>query len=44
MAKKDDKINNVTPQTDNTIMIYNETAKEVYMDKEERVKPSSSTN
>ena len=27
---KDHKINNVTPQTDNIIMIYNETIKEVY--------------
>ena len=25
------KINNVTPKTDNTIMIYNETTKEIYI-------------
>ena len=34
---KDYKRNNVTHQTDNTIMIYNETTKEVYIDKQERI-------
>ena len=41
---KINKITNVTPQTDNTIMIYNKTTKEVYIDKQERVKPNSSSN
>ena len=27
------KINNVTRQADNKVMIYNETAKEIYIDK-----------
>ena len=30
---KNHKINNVTRQADNKVMIYNETAKEVYIDK-----------
>ena len=34
---KDYKRNNVTHQSDNTIMIYNETTKEVYIDKQERI-------
>ena len=41
---KDHKINNITPQADNTIMINNETTKEVYIDKQERIKPNSSSN
>ena len=44
ITKKDHKINNVTPQTDNTIMVYNEITKEVYIDKPERAKPNSSSN
>ena len=44
ITKKDHKINNVTPQTNNTIIIFNEITKEVYIDKSERVKPSSSSN
>ena len=40
ITKKDHKINNVTPQTDNTIMVYNEITKEVYIDKPERAKPA----
>ena len=43
ITKKDHKINNVTPQTDSTIIIYNEITKEVYIDKPERVKPNSSS-
>ena len=35
---KDYKTNNVTHQIDNTITIYNETTKEVYIDKQERIK------
>ena len=42
ITKKDHKMNNVTPQTDNTIMIHNEITKEVYIDKPERAKPNSS--
>ena len=34
---KDYNRNNVTHQTDNTITIYNETTKEVYIDKQERI-------
>ena len=41
---KDHKINNVTPQTDNTILIYDGTTKEVYIGKQERIKPKSSSN
>ena len=37
ITKKDHKINNETPQTDNSIMIYNEITKE-------RVEPNSSSN
>ena len=45
ITKEDHKINNnITPQTDNTIMIYNEITKEVYIDKPERAKPNSSSN
>ena len=44
ISNKDHKINNVTPQTDNTIMIYNEIAKEVYIDKSQRTKPNRSSN
>ena len=44
ITKKDHKINNITPQTDKTIMIYNEITKEVYIDKPERTKPNSSSN
>ena len=40
VTKKDNTINNVTPQTDNTIMVYNEITKEVYIDKPERAKPA----
>ena len=40
----DHKINNITPKTDNTIIIYNETIKEVYIDKQKRIKPNSSRN
>ena len=36
ITKKDYKINNVTPQTDTTV-IYNETTKEVYIDKQDRI-------
>ena len=38
ITKKDHKINNATPQTDNTITIYNEITKEVYIGKPERTK------
>ena len=38
------KINNVTRQADNKVMIYNETAKEVYIDKQKRIKPKSFSN
>ena len=41
---KDHKINNITPKTNNTIIIYNETIKEVYIDKQKRIKPNSSRN
>ena len=44
ITKKDHKINNVIPQTHNTIMEYNEITKEVYIDKPERAKPNSSSN
>ena len=44
ITKKDNKINNVTPQTGNTIMVYNEITKEVYIDKPERAKPNGSSN
>ena len=44
VTKKDHKINNVIPQTHNTIMEYNEITKEVYIDKPERAKPNSSSN
>ena len=44
ITKKDHKINNVTPQTDNIIMVYNEITKEVYIDKPKRAKPNSSSN
>ena len=44
ITKKDHKVNNVTPQTNNAIKIYNKTTKEVYIDKQERVKPNSSSN
>ena len=44
ISNKDHKINNVTPQTDNTIMIYNEIAKEVYIDKSQIAKPNRSSN
>ena len=44
ITKKDHKINNVNPQTDNTVMVYNEIAKEVYIDKPERAKPNSTSN
>ena len=43
IAKNDHEIN-ITSQTDNTIMIYNEITKEVYIDKPERAKPNSSSN
>ena len=35
ITKKDHKVNNVTPQTDDTIMIYDEITKEIYIDKQE---------
>ena len=38
---KDHKINNVTHQTDNTIMIYNETTKELYIDRQEIINPKN---
>ena len=41
---KDHIRNNVTHQIDNTIMIYNETTKEVYIDKEEGINPESCNN
>ena len=41
---KDHEINNVSFQTVNTVMIYNETIKEVYIDKQEKTKPKSSAN
>ena len=41
---KDHEINNVSFQTVNAVMIYNETIKEVYTDKQERAKPKSSAN
>ena len=44
ITKKDHKINNVTPQTDNTIMVYNQITKEVYIDNPERAEPNSSSN
>ena len=44
ITKKDNTINNVTLQTDNTIMVYNEITKEVYIDKPERAKPNGSSN
>ena len=44
IAGKDHKINKVTHQTDNTIMIYNETTKEVHIDKRGRIKAKSSSN
>ena len=44
ITKKDHKINNATPQTDNTITIYNEITKEVYIGKPERTKPNNSSN
>ena len=44
ITKKDHKINKVTPQTNNTIIVYNEIKKEVYIDKPERAKPNSSSN
>ena len=44
ITKKDNKTNNVTPQIDNTIMANNGTTKEVYIDKQERVKPNNSSN
>ena len=44
ITKKIRKINNVTPQIDNTIMIYNEITKEVYIDVPERAKPNSTSN
>ena len=45
ITKKDHKINSVTPQTaENTIMVYNEIIKEVYIDQPERAKPNSSNN
>ena len=33
ITKKDHKINIVTPQTDNAVLVYNEITKEVYIDK-----------
>ena len=44
IIKKDHTINNVTPQIDNTIMIYIEITKEVYIDKPERAKSNSPSN
>ena len=44
ITKKDNKTNNVTLQIDNTIMANNGTTKEVYIDKQERVKPNNSSN
>ena len=44
IAGEDHKINKLTHQTDNTIMIYNETTKEVYIDKRGRIKAKSSSN
>ena len=44
ITKKDHKINNVTPQTDNTIMVYNEITKEVHIDKPGSAKPKSTSN
>ena len=41
---KDHKIYNVAPQTDSTIMIYNETTNDVYIDMQERIKPNSSSD
>ena len=40
---KDHEINNVTSETDHVIMIYNGTTNEVYIDKQERTKPRSSS-
>ena len=40
---KEHKIN-LSEKTDNFIMIYNETAREVYIDKQARIKPESSNN
>ena len=37
---KDHKINTGTHLIDNTIMIYNETTREVHIDKQERIKPN----
>lgn len=41
---KDHKINNVASQTDNKIMIYNEITNEIYINKQEKIKPNSSSN
>ena len=41
---KDHKINNVASQTDNKIMIYNETTNEIYINKQEKIKSNSSSN
>ena len=38
---KDHKINNVTHQTDDTIMIYNETTKELYIYRQEIINPKN---
>ena len=38
ITRKDHEINNVTPQADNTIMIYNEITKEVYIDRKSKTK------
>ena len=43
-SKKNHKINNVTPKTDTTVIIYNEITKEVYIDKLERVRLNSYSN
>ena len=40
---KEHKINS-SEKKDNSIMIYNEIITEVYMDKQERIKPESSNN
>ena len=37
-------MNNATHQTDNTVIVYNETTKEVYRDKQKIIKPKSYSN
>ena len=43
ISAEEHKINSLE-KTDNLIMIYNETTTEVYVDKEERIRPENSNN